>query len=103
MENLIKMHCRIWYSGFLQKEFFYKKARTVMDKRLIGVLGEKLVCKWYTDHKYKLLSLNYKTRFGEIDVIASNKNTIVFVEVKPEKTINFHMRKKRLLIQSSKR
>ena len=53
-----------------------------MDKRLIGILGEKLVCKWYTDRKYKLLGINYKTRFGEIDIIAQSRNTIVFVEVK---------------------
>ena len=53
-----------------------------MDKRLIGILGEKLVCKWYTDRKYKLVGINYKTRFGEIDIIAQNRNTIVFVEVK---------------------
>jgi len=60
-----------------------------MDKRLIGLLGEKLVCKWYTDHKYKLLSVNYKTRFGEIDIIAANRNTIVFVEVKTRKDNKF--------------
>ena len=55
-----------------------------MDKRLIGVLGEKLVCKWYTDHKYKLLSVNYKTRQGEIDIIAEDEidKKIEFIEVK---------------------
>ena len=60
-----------------------------MDKRLIGVLGEKLVCKWYTDRKYKLLSVNYKTRQGEIDIIAEYKNTVVFVEVKTRKNNKF--------------
>lgn len=60
-----------------------------MDKRLIGVLGEKLVCKWYTDHKYKLLSVNYKTRLGEVDIIAQHKNVIVFVEVKTRKDNRF--------------
>ena len=53
-----------------------------MDKRLTGKLGEKLVCKWYTDRKYKLLALNYKTRLGEIDIVVQNGNTVVFVEVK---------------------
>ena len=53
-----------------------------MDKRLIGKLGEKLVCKWYTDKKYTLLNVNYRTRFGEIDIIARNKTHIVFIEVK---------------------
>ena len=53
-----------------------------MDKRLIGKLGEKLVCKWYSDRKYTLLTMNYRTRFGEIDVVAQYRNTIVFIEVK---------------------
>ena len=61
-----------------------------MDKRLIGILGEKLVCKWYTDRKYKLINVNYKTRLGEIDIIATNKNTIVFVEVKTRKDDKFY-------------
>lgn len=60
-----------------------------MDKRLIGILGEKLVCKWYTDHKYELLSVNYRTRLGEIDIIAKNKSTVVFVEVKTRKDKKF--------------
>ena len=64
-----------------------------MDKRLIGILGEKLVCKWYTDRKYKLIGVNYKTRFGEIDIIAQNRNTIVFVEVKTRKDDKFYSAK----------
>lgn len=31
---------------------------------------------------YSLLSRNFFSRFGEIDIIAKDKNTIVFVEVK---------------------
>lgn len=60
-----------------------------MEKRLTGMLGEKLVCKWYTDHKYKLLSVNYKIRQGEVDIIAQYKNTVVFVEVKTRKSERF--------------
>ena len=60
-----------------------------MDKKLIGKLGEKLVCKWYTDRKYKLLAVNYHTRFGEIDIIAKNKTHIVFIEVKTRADSSF--------------
>ena len=60
-----------------------------MDKRLIGILGEKLVCKWYTDKKYELLDINYKTRFGEVDIIAKKKNLVVFIEVKTRKDNKF--------------
>ena len=61
-----------------------------MEKRLIGKLGEKLACKWYTDRKYKLLDINYKTRLGEIDIIAMKKKEIVFIEVKTRKNSNFY-------------
>ena len=64
-----------------------------MDKRLIGKLGEKLVCKWYSDHRYELLSANYRTRFGEIDIIARNKTHIVFIEVKTRKDDSFSQAK----------
>ena len=53
-----------------------------MEKQLIGVLGERLVCKKYTDNGYKLLTVNY-------DIIAQNNKTIVFIEVKTRKNDNF--------------
>ena len=40
-----------------------------MDKKLIGVLGEKLVYNAYKDKCYKILGVNYHSRFGEIDMI----------------------------------
>lgn len=53
-----------------------------MDKKLIGALGEKLVCKVYKDNSYKILGVNYHSHFGEIDIIAQKKNILVFIEVK---------------------
>ncbi|MBW1695303.1 MAG: YraN family protein [Deltaproteobacteria bacterium] len=35
---------------------------------------------------YKILEQNYRNRIGEIDIIAKDKNTIVFVEVKARKS-----------------
>ena len=60
-----------------------------MDSRLTGILGERLVAGYYQDNKYKLSTMNYRTRFGEIDVIAQKKNLIVFVEVKTRKNDKF--------------
>ena len=47
-----------------------------------GKLWEIQTAKYLRKHRYKLLSVNYRTRFGEIDLIASNKKYICFVEVK---------------------
>ncbi len=74
-----------------------------MDKRLTGMLGEKLVCQWYTDNKYKLLAVNYRTRFGEIDIIAEKKNILVFVEVKTRKNDNFYLAKEAVTYSKQQR
>ena len=47
-----------------------------------GKKCEKLVCDYLKKKKYKILEMNYANAIGEIDIIAKDKNTIVFVEVK---------------------
>ena len=48
----------------------------------IGQFGEDFAVKHLKKHGYKILERNYHSRFGEIDIIASNKEFIAFVEVK---------------------
>lgn len=52
----------------------------------IGEIGEEFAVKFLNKKKYKILERNYRKRFGEIDIIAENKNYIVFVEVKTRHT-----------------
>ena len=47
-----------------------------------GKLWEIEAANYLRKKKYKLLEANYTTRFGEIDLIFSNKKYICFVEVK---------------------
>lgn len=47
-----------------------------------GALGEKLAAQYLKEQGYKILNKNYKNKLGEIDIIAVDKNEIVFVEVK---------------------
>lgn len=72
-------------------------------KKFLGASGEKLAEKHLKKCGYKLLCRNFKTRFGEIDLIFSDGNTIVFVEVKtrsssdfgePSEAVNFKKREK---------
>ena len=51
-------------------------------KKLLGRVGEKKAADFLKKKGYKILDLNYKTPFGEIDVIANDNGVIVFVEVK---------------------
>lgn len=48
----------------------------------IGRLGEDIACKHLKKNKYKILAQNFHASHNEIDIIAENKQYIVFVEVK---------------------
>lgn len=51
-------------------------------KKLLGRIGEKTAENYLKKQGYKILERNYKTRVGEIDLIASDNGYTVFVEVK---------------------
>jgi putative endonuclease len=48
----------------------------------IGVVGEKIASNFLLKNGYKLLNKNYRTKYGEIDLIALKNNVIHFIEVK---------------------
>ena len=48
----------------------------------IGDTGEGLAADYLVGQGYKIIKRNYRTPFGEIDIIALDKDTLVFVEVK---------------------
>lgn len=48
----------------------------------IGSEGETLAAQYLKKNGYKIIEKNYKTPIGEIDIIAEDKGTVVFVEVK---------------------
>ncbi len=54
--------------------------------RNIGTKGENLAEQYLRKKSYKILCKNFRTPFGEIDIIAKHGETIVFVEVKLRKT-----------------
>lgn len=53
------------------------------DKRQsLGKTGEDLACAELERRGYAILARRHRSRFGEIDIIASSRGDIVFVEVK---------------------
>lgn len=56
---------------------------------LSGAWGEALAAKYLQKKRYKLVATNYRSRFGEIDLIACDRKYLVFVEVKLRKTDRF--------------
>ena len=47
-----------------------------------GAWGEDYAAAYLRRHGYRILARNYSCRFGEIDIIASDRHYVVFVEVK---------------------
>lgn len=60
-----------------------------MKAKDIGNLGENLACKYLTEKGYDIIERNFLKPFGEIDIIAKNKDYLIFVEVKARKNTNF--------------
>lgn len=56
---------------------------------LLGPWGESLAAAYLRKKGYCILACNYRTRFGEIDVIAKNRRFLAFVEVKLRKSSEF--------------
>ncbi len=48
----------------------------------IAIKGEELAAKFLKEKGYKIIDRNFRKGYGEIDIIAIHKNTLVFVEVK---------------------
>ena len=47
-----------------------------------GGEGERAAAKFLEGRGYRILASNYRTRLGEIDLIADDRGTLVFIEVK---------------------
>ena len=61
-----------------------------MNNKEKGNLGETLAVQYLQSLGYEILERNWRySRFGEIDIIAQDKNTLIFVEVKARKGLAF--------------
>ena len=48
----------------------------------LGAAGEDFVQSWLERQEYMVIERNWRTRTGEIDIIAQKDDTLIFVEVK---------------------
>jgi putative endonuclease len=53
-----------------------------MRSHRLGQAGEQFALEFLRQHGYSVITTNYRTKIGEIDVIARDADTITFVEVK---------------------
>ncbi len=86
-----------------------------LKEYIFGHLAEKLVAKFLVKNGFKIEAMNFRSKYGEIDIIASKGDVLHFVEVKATsknhhtiervtksklnkmiKTINYYMLQNRL-------
>ena len=59
------------------------------SRQRLGTAGEELACAELERLGYRVVERNYRSRFGEIDIVAVDDDTVVFVEVKTKTSGDF--------------
>ena len=57
------------------------------EKITTGKEGEKIAAVYLKKNGYEIIEINFRCPIGEIDIVAKEKNDLVFVEVKTRKSI----------------
>lgn len=55
----------------------------------IGNLGEESACEYLQKFGYEIVERNYRSRYGEIDIIAKKNKFLVVIEVKKRKNTSY--------------
>lgn len=61
---------------------FIDSKKNTNQRKTIGNYGEHFVAQWLEQHNYTILARNFRTKMGEVDIIARKNRAIIFVEVK---------------------
>jgi putative endonuclease len=71
----------------------------IISRKELGSLGEKVAVEYLKENGFTIIQRNFRSEPGEIDIIASDRDWIIFVEVKartgkaygsPQESIDFN-------------
>jgi putative endonuclease len=60
-----------------------------MERQALGKRGEDLACAEVERLGYNVLTRRYRTRYGELDIVAQHEGMLVFIEVKTRESREF--------------
>ena len=60
-----------------------------MEKKELGKKGEEIALRFLKKNGYRLVERNYVCKMGEVDIVAREKDTLVFIEVKTRTSTAF--------------
>ena len=73
------------------------------NHNLLGPWGEMQAAEYLKKKGYSILACNYRSRYGEIDLIAAKRKLLAFVEVKLRKDADFVQAREYVGLQKQKR
>jgi len=59
------------------------------SRQIFGQRAEAAAVGFLSSRGYTILEQNYTTRYGEIDIVASHEDTLVFIEVKARRGLRY--------------
>lgn len=59
------------------------------DNLTLGARGEAIAAAYLQGQKFTIIARNFRCKTGEVDIVARDGKTIVFVEVKTRRTLAF--------------
>jgi putative endonuclease len=66
-----------------------RKSGVTFRRQALGRLGEDLACGEIERRGYAVLTRRYRTRYGELDIVAQHEGMLVFIEVKTRDNCDF--------------
>jgi putative endonuclease len=60
-----------------------------MEKKELGKKGEEVAIRFLKKRGYRIIEKNYVCKMGEMDIIAREKDTLAFIEVKTRTSTEF--------------
>jgi putative endonuclease len=61
----------------------------LLKRKETGAQGEIIARNYLKKHGYHIIETNYRCRFGEIDIVAKQNSTLVFIEVRTKNNVTF--------------
>ena len=77
------------FNSIARKQINLQYPPSPISAKALGDWAENLACEWLTARGLKIKARNVRSKYGEIDLIMTEHNCLIFVEVRYRKNANF--------------
>ena len=76
------------HSDLTFAQWSHRLTDPALPARALGRYGEAATCQWLRERSWHILDVNWRTRYGEIDIIALTPHRTIVEAVHPAKQMN---------------